>query len=52
MIYVLCFSCFAFVHCCLLVICWIRADLLAVVCDVKLCFSHFPMWNPGSGVGT
>ena len=28
-----------------------RADLLALVCDVQLCFCHFPMWHyPGSGV--
>ena len=39
---------FASVHCCLVVTCWERADLLALVCDVKLC--HFPMWYPGSGV--
>ena len=35
---------------CLVVTCWERADLLALVCDVKLCFCHFPMWYPGSGV--
>ena len=29
---------------------WERADLLALVCDVKLCFCHFPMQHPGSGV--
>ena len=23
---------------------------LALVCDVYLCFCHFPMWYPGSGV--
>ena len=50
-IYVLCLSCFsASVHCCLMVTCWDRADLLALVCDVLLCFCHFPMWYPGSGV--
>ena len=32
---------FASVHCCLVVTCWERADLLALV---------FPMWYPGSGV--
>ena len=33
---------FASVHCCLVVTCWERADLLALVCDdVKLCFSTF-----------
>ena len=26
------------------------ADLLALVCGVKLCFCYFPMWYPGSGV--
>ena len=41
---------FAFVHCCLVVTCLERAELLALVCDVKLCFCHFPMWYPGSGV--
>ena len=24
--------------------------LLALVCDVSLCFCHFPMWYPRSGV--
>ena len=37
---------FASVHCCLVVICWERADLLALVCV----FCHFPMWYPWSGV--
>ena len=43
--------CYAFVsaHCCL-VVTWESADLLALVCDVKLCFCHFPMWYPGSGM--
>ena len=36
---------FASVHCCLVVTCWERADLLALVCDV---FCHFPMWHPWS----
>ena len=26
------------------------ADLLALVCDVELCFCHFPMWYPWSGM--
>ena len=39
---------FASVHCCLVVTCWKRADLLVFVCDVELCFYHFPMWYPGS----
>ena len=34
---------FASVHCCLMVTCWERADLLALVCDVSLCFCHFPI---------
>ena len=28
---------FASVHCCPVVICWEKADLLALVCDVQLC---------------
>ena len=35
---------FASVQCCLVVTCWERADLLALVCDVKLCFCRFPMF--------
>ena len=27
-----------------------RTDLLALVCEGLLCFCHFPMWYPGSGV--
>ena len=41
---------FASVHCCLLVTCWERADLLALVGDVHCIFVFFPMWSPGSGV--
>ena len=41
---------FASDQCCLVVTCWERADLLAVVYDVCLCFCHFPMWYPRSGV--
>ena len=44
------FHAFAYVHCCPVVTCWERADLLALVCYVLLCFCHFPMWYPGSGV--
>ena len=44
------FHAFATVHCCLVVTCWERADLLALVCDVKLCFCHFPMLYPGPDV--
>ena len=52
----LCYSCLVFVMLlrvcfwCLVVTCWERADLLALVCDVLLCVCHFPMWYPGSGV--
>ena len=50
----LCMSCvchaFASVHCCLVVTSCEIADLLALVCNVSLCFRHFPMWYPGSGV--
>ena len=35
---------FASVHCCLVVTCFEKANLLALVCDVYLCFYHFPMW--------
>ena len=38
---------FASVNFCLVVTCWERADLLALVCDVLLCFCHFPMMYPG-----
>ena len=41
---------FASVHCCHVVTCWERAGLLALVCDVKLSFYHFPMWYPRSYV--
>ena len=37
-------------HCCLVVTCWERADLLALVCGVKLCGCYFSIWYPGSGV--
>ena len=37
----------AFVYMCLVVTCWERADLLALVCGVSLPLSH---WYPGSGV--
>ena len=39
---VLCFSCFVSVHCCLVVTCWERADLLALVVDVYCIFVTFP----------
>ena len=41
---------FASGQCSLVVTCLDRADLLALVCDVKLCSCHFPMWYPESGV--
>ena len=41
---------FATVHCCLVVTCWERTELFALVCDVYLCFCHFPIWYPRSGV--
>ena len=33
---------FASVYCCLVVTCWERADLLALVCDVYCGFVTFP----------
>ena len=36
------------VHYSLVVTCWERANLLARLCDVFLCFCHFSMWCPGS----
>ena len=41
---------FAPVHCCLVITCWERADLLALVCGVLLCFCYYPMWYPGPGL--
>ena len=41
---------FASVHCCLVVTCWERAVLLALVGDVHCIFCYFPMWYPESGV--
>ena len=40
--YVLCCYSFASVHCCLVVTCWERVDLLALVCDVYCDFVTFP----------
>ena len=50
MLFVSC-VCHAFesVYCCLVVTCWERADLFALICDVKLSFCHFPMWYLGTG---
>ena len=42
---------FTSVHCCLVVACWERAYLLALVGDADSIFCYyFPMWYPGSGV--
>ena len=40
--HVLCFHAFASAHYCLVVTCWERADILVLVCDVKLCFGTCP----------
>ena len=37
-----CLRAFASVHCCLVVTCWERADLLALVGDVYCIFVAFP----------
>ena len=29
---------------------WLPAGNVSLVCDVFLCFCHFHMWRPGSGV--
>ena len=47
---VFCDHAFTYVHCYLVVTCWERADLFALVCGVEMSFCHFPMWYPGSGV--
>ena len=41
---------FASAHCCLVVTSWEKADLLALVCGVKLCDCYFPILYPGSGL--
>ena len=52
----LCYLCILFVmlsrlfYCCLVVTCWERALLLALVCNVKFCDCLFPIWYPGSGL--
>ena len=48
-IYVLCCYAFASVHCCVVVTCSERADLLALVL-MSYCEFVTPMWYPGSGV--
>ena len=44
------FHAFVSVPCYLVGTCWERADLFSIVCGVWLCFYHFHMWYPGSGV--
>ena len=39
---VLCFLCFLSVHCCLVVTCWERADIVALVGDAYCIFVTFP----------
>ena len=48
----MCCDCHAFAsfHCSLVVTCWVRAGLLALLCDELLCFCHFPVWYLGSSV--
>ena len=42
---------FVSVHCCHMVTCWERVDLLALVGDVYCLFvSYCPLWYPGSSV--
>ena len=51
MFFVSCVShAFASVHCCIVVTCWERADLLAIDGDVYCIFCYFRMLYPGSGV--
>ena len=51
MLFLYCFChAYASADCCLVVTCWDRADLLALVCGVKLCGCYVPIWYPGSGV--
>ena len=47
----LCYFCaFASALCCLVVTCWERADLLALVCGVVLWDCYCSIWYPVSGV--
>ena len=41
---------FLSVHWSIMVTCWERTGLLALLCKMFLCFCHFPMGCPGSGV--
>ena len=51
MLYLYC-VCHAFAssHRCLVVACWEKAGLLALVCGVNLYGCYFHIWYPGSGV--
>ena len=49
-LYVCASHAFAPVHCCLVITCWERADLLALVGDVYCNFRYFSLWYHGSGV--
>ena len=44
--------CHAFlsVHCSLVATCREMSGLFALLCVMFLCFCHFPIWCPGSGV--
>ena len=53
MFFVSCVShAFASVHCCLVVTCWKRADLMALVGDVYCIFVTFPCDILGQGCST
>ena len=41
---------FLSVHCSLVVTCWERANLCALLCVMFIVFSHFSVWLPVSGV--
>ena len=51
-----CYLCFLFVKLSCLFIAALASPagkgwpLGSLVCDVFLCFGHFPLWSPGSGV--
>ena len=51
LVYNLCLSYFQVCHCCNVVTWCERGGHLALVCDVSLCFCHFPMRYTWSGVG-
>ena len=33
----------------IVVTCWEKADLMALLCSMFSCFCHFPIWCPVSG---